>query len=567
MIEQDYEQEQKILLAGLLDTDRNPISKFYLGSLYYNGDFFSQNYTTAFSYYSQAANMQTNYTLESKYQNFAKYNLGIMLFYGKGVTQDYKQAFSWINNAAKNGDAESLWLSGKMYQAGMGVNPDYAKAFANYRLAANQEHPLALIKVNKTNHYGLACWPSTFISIIKERSSLISGSMIYPVALAKSLHLDKVKKIIELYNKNKNICGVDLTRNLVEGNFYEQFIGKDAMTWLLQVANHGIHEGYYLIGEFYLRIISHYDANYANMNTHQKNMYYLDTQKFLIEESSMLQYRELLSLTAELQELNLFIISYAVAKASFTKALSGGYNKAKRKLVNLGKYVAVEQFNHTNIMYNYNYIVQKINEDYKIFNNIEQLLRDNMFLSKPELMLQKEYNYIIKDIKNIWQHNNTYDRFKRLLLFKKIYKINVNCMIIDLNLSLLECLVIQKDITSVRTLLNRPEININFGNPLLYAIQNQDKDILKLLLSYSELKISRQCNKLLSAEQLDFFKSAIDDIDNINEQSTTNNYNRNMLFDFKKVVANLQPYVEDTHQQASASSRRLDKRFFSKMLF
>jgi ankyrin repeat protein len=140
-------------------------------------------------------------------------------------------------------------------------------------------------------------------------------------------------------------------------------------------------------------------------------------------------------------------------------------------------------------------------------------------------------------------------------------------MIIDLNLSLLECLVIQKDITSVRTLLNRPEININFGNPLLYAIQNQDKDILKLLLSYSELKISRQCNKLLSAEQLDFFKSAIDDIDNINEQSTTNNYNRNMLFDFKKVVANLQPYVEDTHQQASASSRRLDKRFFSKMLF
>jgi hypothetical protein len=40
MIEQDYEQEQKILLAGLLDTDRNPISKFYLGSLYYNGDFF-----------------------------------------------------------------------------------------------------------------------------------------------------------------------------------------------------------------------------------------------------------------------------------------------------------------------------------------------------------------------------------------------------------------------------------------------------------------------------------------------------------------------------------------------
>ncbi len=60
---------------------------------------------------------------------------------GLGVTQDYAKAVKWYRKAAEQGNAGAQYNLGVMYGKGQGVPQDYAKAHMWYNLAASRFLP------------------------------------------------------------------------------------------------------------------------------------------------------------------------------------------------------------------------------------------------------------------------------------------------------------------------------------------------------------------------------------------------------------------------------------------
>ena len=65
-------------------------------------------------------------------------NLGYMFQNGLGVQTDYARAMSWYVEAAAHGNSNAENQLGWMYQHGQGVEPDDARALTWYQLAADQ---------------------------------------------------------------------------------------------------------------------------------------------------------------------------------------------------------------------------------------------------------------------------------------------------------------------------------------------------------------------------------------------------------------------------------------------
>jgi uncharacterized protein len=68
----------------------------------------------------------------------SQYNLGIMYQDGQGVPRDYDEAVKWFRLAADQGYANAQYDLGIMYRDGQGVPRDYAEAVKWFRLAADQ---------------------------------------------------------------------------------------------------------------------------------------------------------------------------------------------------------------------------------------------------------------------------------------------------------------------------------------------------------------------------------------------------------------------------------------------
>jgi len=67
----------------------------------------------------------------------SQFHVGVMYDNGQGVPQDYQEAIRWYLAAAEQGDAGAQNSLGVRYQRGQGVPQDYIQAHMWYNLAAS----------------------------------------------------------------------------------------------------------------------------------------------------------------------------------------------------------------------------------------------------------------------------------------------------------------------------------------------------------------------------------------------------------------------------------------------
>jgi TPR repeat protein len=72
------------------------------------------------------------------------FTLGMLYEGGIGVTRDYAKAREWLEKAADKGNAFAMSNLGLLYESGMGVTPDYAKAREWYKKAADKGDAIAI---------------------------------------------------------------------------------------------------------------------------------------------------------------------------------------------------------------------------------------------------------------------------------------------------------------------------------------------------------------------------------------------------------------------------------------
>lgn len=101
-------------LLGLLKEAQlgNAGAQFTLGMHFISGEFFEQDYDTAFVLLSQAAGQELPQALTS---------LGMLYFYGHGCEKDESIAITLWSEAASRGDVQAIFNLGHSYQYGEGV--------------------------------------------------------------------------------------------------------------------------------------------------------------------------------------------------------------------------------------------------------------------------------------------------------------------------------------------------------------------------------------------------------------------------------------------------------------
>ena len=77
------------------------------------------------------------------------FNLGALYDNGLGVEQDYAKAREWYEKAADKGNAYAQFKIGRAHENGLGVTQDYAKAMAWYQKAADQGHAAAKARLEQ----------------------------------------------------------------------------------------------------------------------------------------------------------------------------------------------------------------------------------------------------------------------------------------------------------------------------------------------------------------------------------------------------------------------------------
>jgi len=97
-----------------------------LGSMYYEGKGFQQNFKEAVKWYEKAA--------EKNDENGLCY-LGYCYYYGRDVEIDYEKAFSCFSQSAFLGNANGMFKLGDMYYYGLHVKEDKTGAFYWYNEA------------------------------------------------------------------------------------------------------------------------------------------------------------------------------------------------------------------------------------------------------------------------------------------------------------------------------------------------------------------------------------------------------------------------------------------------
>jgi len=98
-----------------------PTAAYNLGTLYYNGQGFTQDYAAAKEWFEIAAKRNDPY---------AQFQLGMMYGAGKGVTADPSSEMHWYTKAAQQGLPAAQYNLAVMYHNGEGTDQDDVKAYA-----------------------------------------------------------------------------------------------------------------------------------------------------------------------------------------------------------------------------------------------------------------------------------------------------------------------------------------------------------------------------------------------------------------------------------------------------
>ena len=88
----------------------------------------------------------------------SQYQLGRMYDRGQGVAQNYAEAAIWYLKAAEQGYAQAQTNLGILYQNGRGIAQDYGEALKWYRKAADQGDTDAQRKVERLHKLEDTIW-------------------------------------------------------------------------------------------------------------------------------------------------------------------------------------------------------------------------------------------------------------------------------------------------------------------------------------------------------------------------------------------------------------------------
>ncbi len=79
----------------------------------------------------------------------AECQIGYFYYDGLGTEKDMAQAYYWTERSATHGDRDGQYNLAWFYEEGIGVEPNQAEARRWYRMAALQNHDLAIEKCNQ----------------------------------------------------------------------------------------------------------------------------------------------------------------------------------------------------------------------------------------------------------------------------------------------------------------------------------------------------------------------------------------------------------------------------------
>jgi len=110
---------------GQVDAQNN------LGAMYLSGMGVNQDPAEAVYWYQKAAEQS---------QHHAQFNLAMLYLLGNGIEQNDEQAAYWLHTAAESGDIESMSQLGILYQQGRGVEQNFVIAAELHTVAAIEGH-------------------------------------------------------------------------------------------------------------------------------------------------------------------------------------------------------------------------------------------------------------------------------------------------------------------------------------------------------------------------------------------------------------------------------------------
>ncbi|HEU0188320.1 MAG TPA: tetratricopeptide repeat protein [Gallionellaceae bacterium] len=106
-----------------------------LGAMYLSGLGTEKNPAEAVRWYQQAAEQE---------HVQAQFNLGMLCLMGSGVEQSDEDAALWLHRAAEQGDLEAISKLGTLYQLGRGVEQNFVAAADLHTIAAMEGEPSAI---------------------------------------------------------------------------------------------------------------------------------------------------------------------------------------------------------------------------------------------------------------------------------------------------------------------------------------------------------------------------------------------------------------------------------------
>ncbi|MHB9146900.1 MAG: SEL1-like repeat protein [Candidatus Amoebophilus sp.] len=132
----NYPLDPEIIQKVIRDAEAgDPIAQNNLRFMYKNGHGeVAQNYQKAFEWFEKAAHQG---------DRESQFNLGVMYENGRRITKDVAKAFEWYKKAAEKGDVRAQCSLGNMYYYGRGVTKDVVKAFEWFKKAAEKGHVTA----------------------------------------------------------------------------------------------------------------------------------------------------------------------------------------------------------------------------------------------------------------------------------------------------------------------------------------------------------------------------------------------------------------------------------------
>lgn len=437
-------------LLQQLEITNTTLSKFQLGYLYDKGELVSQDNQRAFQYYVQAAKMEKSDAneLDQKYKVFAIYNVGVMHLYGRGTEENLPEALTWINRAAESGNIDAWWRLGQMYEIGQGVAKNYDEAYKCYLLAANHNHAAAQFNIGKICMAGL--------------------------------------------NKVEN---------------YEK-----AKEWFQKAAEQGAPDAQYELGMYYLKksdlkeFVEDTSVAAWGCIKYISNIEKLTTKD---DDSKWHEYFWKHQLRENKYNLMVLLSNIMHAKVWLTKALYGECYQSKAK-------DAFKKINNRAILLN-RFFPELCNEQESIISNqIEDLLKksksytnqDKLVLENLQSLLlsltktgnfeeyQQWYSCILVENlrKNIWQSSiSTSIIFRKTNMITGLLQLetfHLNYIIQNIDMSPLELVIEQGDVSGVQILLKHKYIDVNFNYPLLKAVTEGQVDITILLLSNPDIDVN-----------------------------------------------------------------------------